>query len=134
MGVAPRLPGGAIKSAQPTGNIQGYNIYVAGDRSYGGAKADSFGADFEVSGDTLVCKKARTYRVQATAFFRYGYFYVRKNGDAILTVNGYTVGNGSRVSGETTVDLVPGDVVSCTTSYTAANTRFVVGDALIFRA
>ena len=133
MGVAPRWPTGG-GGAGPTGNIQSYNIYVAGDRTYGGAHADSFGDDFEVSGDTLICKKARTYRVQVTAFFRYGYFYVRKNGDAILTVSGISVGTGGSVDGETTVDLAPGDVVSCATSYTAANTRFAVGDALIFRA
>lgn len=125
---------GGSSNIQPIGNIQAFNLYVDGDRSYGKAKADSFGADFEVSGNTLVCKQARTYRVQVTAFFRYSKFYVRKNGDTILTVDGERIGNGGSASGETTVDLASGDVLSCTTSYQAANTRFAVGDALIFRA
>lgn len=135
MGTALRTPGGAgAKKNQPVAIAERNHVLVVGDNNYGATKYFTYTDDFILnSSGGLICMKNGSYKVQATAFFRYGYFYVRKNNETVLTVNGWTTGGGGNVTVEGDVDLLEGDILTVSTSLSGASTTFASGGAFFFK-
>ena len=129
-----RAQGGAGAKDQPVAIAERNSVTVVGDNSYGGAKYFTYTDDFILNpSGGLTCMKNGSYKVQATAFFRYGYFYVRKNNETVLTVNGWTTGNGGNVTVEGDVELLEGDILTVSTSLSGASTTFASGAAFFFK-
>lgn len=135
MGNALRAAGGTgAKKNQPVAIAEGNSVNVVGDNYYGRTKYFTYTDDFILnSSGGLICMKNGSYKVQATAFFRYGYFYVRKNNETVLTVNGMTTGGGENVTVEGDVELLEGDILTVSTSLSGSSTTFASGGAFIFK-
>lgn len=134
MGTALRTAGGTGAKNQPVAIAEGNQVLVVGDNNYGSAKYFTYTDDFILNpSGGLICMKNGSYKVQATAFFRYGCFYVRKNNETVLTVNGWTTGDGGNVTTEGDVELSEGDVLTVSTSLSGASTTFASGGAFVFR-
>lgn len=135
MGNALRAAGGTgAKKNQPVAIAEGNSVNVVGDNYYGRTKYFTYTDDFILnSSGGLICMKNGSYKVQATAFFRYGYFYVRKNNETVLTVNGMTTGGGENVTVEGDVELLEGDILTVSTSLSGSSTTFAFGGAFIFK-
>lgn len=135
MGTALRTAGGTgAKKNQPVAIAERNHVLVVGDNNYGSTKYFTYTDDFILNpSGGLTCMKNGSYKVQATAFFRYGYFYVRKNNETVLTVNGWTTGGGGNVTVEGDVELLEGDILTVSTSLSGATTTFASGGAFFFK-
>ena len=135
MGNALRTAGGTgAKKNQPVAIAEGNHVLVVGDNNYYSTKYFTYTDDFILNpSGGLICMKNGSYKVQATAFFRYGYFYVRKNNETVLTVNGWTTGGGENVTVEGDVELLEGDILTVSTSLSGSSTRFASGGAFFFK-
>lgn len=126
--------GTGTKKNQPVAIAEANYVSVVGDNYYDGTKYFTYTDDFILnSSDGLTCMKNGSYKVQATAFFRYGYIYVRKNNETVLTVNGWTTSKGGNVTTEGDVELSEGDVLTVSTKLSGAPTTFASGGAFVFR-
>ena len=126
--------GAGAKKNQPVAIAERNHVLVVGDNNYGSTKYFTYTDDFILNhSGGLTCMKNGSYKVQATAFFRYGYFYVRKNNETVLTVNGWTTGSGGNVTVEGDVELLEGDILTVSTSLSGASTTFASGGAFFFK-
>ena len=134
MGTALRTASGTGAKNQPVAIAEGNHLSVVGDRYYGGTKYFTYTDDFILNpSGGLTCMKNGSYKVQATAFFRYGYFYVRKNKETVLTVNGWAIPAGGNVTVEGDVELLEGDILTVSTDLSGAPTTFASGGAFFFK-
>ena len=126
--------GTGAKKNQPVAIAEENYLIVVGDNSYGETKYFTYTDDFILNpSGGLTCMKNGSYKVQATAFFRYGYFYVRKNNETVLTVNGWTTSGGGNVTVEGDVELLEGDILTVSASLSGAPTTFASGGAFFFK-